>query len=85
MTQWENSRLRVIIYNNWGLSKRKEEHKARSRSGKQEAVVWGKGSEGMLQRAGGAGLEGAWRREPGGGAEGSVRILRDEGRTQVHR
>ena len=30
-------RLRVIIYNNWGLSKRKEEHKARSRSGKQEA------------------------------------------------
>lgn len=47
-------------------------------------MVWGKGREGMLQRAGGAGLEGAWQREPGDGAEGSVRILRDEGRTQVH-
>lgn len=66
------------------MNKRKEEHKARSRSGKQEAVVWGKGSQGTLQRAGGAGLEGAQQRELGGGAEGSVRIPRDEGRTQVH-
>ena len=47
-------------------------------------MVWGKGSQGTLQRAGGAGLEGAQQRELGGGAEGSVRIPRDEGRTQVH-